>query len=130
MRTDYPPAPACQGPSGCEAYGSNHRILQPFQTFNMSTYNFSKSSKLVSFQHVDLIVYSFQQSVVVSCVPQGINLFPSTARGAGFWRQAASKQPAASSQQQPAASSNSNSRNHNNHNHQAQQERQSNHNNP
>ena len=26
----YPPAPACQGPSSCGGYGSNHRILQPF----------------------------------------------------------------------------------------------------
>ena len=55
----YPPAPACQGPSGCEAYGTKQHVLQPFQTFRMSSYNHSKSSKLVSFQLVDFIFYSF-----------------------------------------------------------------------
>ena len=63
----YPPAPACQGPSGCERYGTYQLILQPFQTFSMSSYNLSKSSKLVSFQLVDFIfTISFKACNLIS----------------------------------------------------------------
>ena len=88
----YPPAPACQGPPGCEGYGSKQHVLQPFQTFSMSSYNLSKSSKLVNFQLVDFIFYSFQQLLLVAVCLWGSNFYHFLTWCSGFWCQPASIQ--------------------------------------
>ena len=81
-----PPAPASQGPPGCEAHGSKQHVLQTFQTFSMSSYNLCHPSRILSFQLADIRFYSLQQSVQCWLLwPPRINLLPSPDRVPSTW---------------------------------------------
>ena len=64
---------------------SKQHILQPFQTFSMSSYNLCHPSKILSFQLADIRFYSLQQSVAGCCSPQKWTFLPSPDRLASTW---------------------------------------------
>ena len=85
----YPPAPACQGPPGCEAYCSHLLIPSPFNylnhkltvDFSIHFHSFSVLQSAIGCLPVCLSAFSCLLSAVVSClVGHGPACYPNFAR--------------------------------------------------